>query len=434
MAKFLIGTIPVIGHITPILPIARKLCERGHEVRWYTGTRFRAKVEATGARFVPVKAAPDVDGANLNAFYPERGRLRGLAQLKYDMKHIFMDAAVGQVKDCEEILQEFPADVLLADSAFAAADILHERGGPPWAIFNSMPVTLSSRDTAPFGLGLSPSSSLPGRLRNALLQKLMVNVLLRDTTEHRDAIRQRLGVPAQGRFVMDASLSPYLYLQGTIPSFEYPRSDLAPQVHFIGPMRPEPPADFTPPAWWEDLKSGRPVVHVTQGTVATEPDQLLLPTLQALAGQDVLVVATTGGRPVQELGLSALPDNVRLEAFIPHAHLLPRVDVMVTNGGYNGVQVALAHGVPLVAAGASEDKPEVCARVAWAGVGVNLKSAKPGKALIRKAVWQVLREPRYRKTAQRFAEEFARHDAPLEAARLLEQLASTRKPVLAQRG
>gem|GEM_PF-5721715 len=38
------------------------------------------------------------------------------------------------------------------------------------------------------------------------------------------------------------------------------------------------------------------------------------------------------------------------------------------------------------------------------------------------------------KRAQRFAEEFARYDALLEAARLLEQLASTRKPVLAQRG
>lgn len=433
MARFLIGTVPFVGHITPILPIARKLCERGHEVRWYTGTRFRAKVEATGARFVPMKAAPDLDGADLNAFYPGRARLQGLAQLKYDLKHIFMDAAEGQVKDFEEILQEFPADVLFADSAFAGAQIVHERGGPPWAIFNSMPVTLSSRDTAPFGLGLSPSSSLPRRLRNALMTKLMA-VLMRDVTEHKDALLKKLGLPAQRRFVMDGALSPYLYLQGTIPSFEYPRSDLAPQVHFIGPLRPDPPADFTPPAWWGDLKSGRPVVHVTQGTVATGPDELLLPTIRALAGQDVLVVATTGGKPVQELGLSTVPDNVRLEAFIPHAHLLPHVDVMVTNGGYNGVQIALAHGVPLVAAGASEDKPEVCARIAWTGVGVNLKTATPGEALLRKAVWQVLKEPRYRQQAQRFAEEFARHDAPLEAARLLEQLALTRKPVLAQRG
>jgi UDP:flavonoid glycosyltransferase YjiC (YdhE family) len=36
---------------------------------------------------------------------------------------------------------------------------------------------------------------------------------------------------------------------------------------------------------------------------------------------------------------------------------------MVTNGGYGGVQMALAHAVPLVVAGAKEDKPEVAGRV-----------------------------------------------------------------------
>ena len=40
---------------------------------------------------------------------------------------------------------------------------------------------------------------------------------------------------------------------------------------------------------------------------------------------------------------------------------------MVTNGGYGGVQQALANGVPLVVAGDSEDKPEVAARVAVVG-------------------------------------------------------------------
>ena len=41
MARFLIGSIPFVGHVGPILPIARGLVCRGHEVRWYTGARFR---------------------------------------------------------------------------------------------------------------------------------------------------------------------------------------------------------------------------------------------------------------------------------------------------------------------------------------------------------------------------------------------------------
>jgi UDP:flavonoid glycosyltransferase YjiC (YdhE family) len=59
MARFLIGTIPLVGHVNPALPIARQLVERGHEVWWYTGKNFQSKVEATGARFVPIRTGLD---------------------------------------------------------------------------------------------------------------------------------------------------------------------------------------------------------------------------------------------------------------------------------------------------------------------------------------------------------------------------------------
>jgi UDP:flavonoid glycosyltransferase YjiC (YdhE family) len=169
--------------------------------------------------------------------------------------------------------------------------------------------------------------------------------------------------PSRAGLLNDA-VSADLYLQGTTPLFEYPRSDLPPQVHFIGPFLPVPSPDFAPPAWWDELlKERRPIVHVTQGTATTEADQLLVPTLKALADEDVLVVATTGGKPVEGVDLDPLPANARLDSFVPHHHLLPHVDAMVTNGGYGGVQIALANGVPLVAAGRTEEKPEVCARV-----------------------------------------------------------------------
>ncbi len=269
-ARFLIGTIPFVGHVTPLLPIARALVERGHEVAWYAGSKFRPKVEVTGARYVPMRAAPDLDDQNLDAHFPTRRRLRGLAALNFDIKHIFGDSAVGQFHDYQEILRELRPDVLFSDSGFIGARWVHEKGGPPWAVFNALPVTLSSRDTAPFGLGLPPGRSTLGRLRNRALQALFTRVLFRDSITYADRLRASVGLPPTGEFVMDAVLSPYLYLQGTVEAFEYPRSDLAPQVHFIGPALPAPAPDFAPPAWWDELESGRPVVHVTQGTVATD--------------------------------------------------------------------------------------------------------------------------------------------------------------------
>lgn len=55
-AKFLICTISEIGHVSPALPIARELVDRGHQVYWYTSGKFQAKVESTGAHFTPAVA------------------------------------------------------------------------------------------------------------------------------------------------------------------------------------------------------------------------------------------------------------------------------------------------------------------------------------------------------------------------------------------
>jgi UDP:flavonoid glycosyltransferase YjiC (YdhE family) len=98
---------------------------------------------------------------------------------------------------------------------------------------------------------------------------------------------------------------------------------------------------------------------------------------------------------------------------------------MVTNGGYGGVQSALCRGVPLVVAGESEDKPEVAARVAWAGVGIDLRTAKPKPAALRAAVRKLLYEPRYRQRAGELAAEYAAYDALPRAVAIVEQHAHT---------
>ena len=169
-------------------------------------------------------------------------------------------------------------------------------------------------------------------------------------------------------------------------------------------------AVFEEPPWWDELGSGRPVVHVTQGTLDNaDLGRLLLVTTRALAGDDVLVVATTGG-PDPEPLRRGLPANVRLERFVPHDLLLPHVDVMVTNGGYGGVQQALANGVPLVVAGDSEDKPEVAARVQWSGTGLNLHTGRPSPAMVARAVRRVLSHGSFRQRAQALQAEIAATD------------------------
>lgn len=431
MTRFLIGTIPVVGHVTPAVSIVRELIQRGHQVCWYTGQAFQATVEKTGAQFAPIRSW--LDYSNLQdvpaALMEQRQALQGVKRLKFDLKTFFIDPAIGQVKDLSEILTEFPADILIADSMFLGVDWLAEQKGLPWAEFDSSAIAFSSRDTAPFGLGLQPSNTPCRRLRNWALREFFQQTTLRELRDYTNQGRSHIGLPPSSVYFFDRR-SPYLYLSPTIPEFEYPRSDLPHQVHFIGPLLSPPPPEFTPPDWWHELTGNKPVVHVTQGTVSTDPTDLLVPTLQALEQEDVLVVATTGGAAIDTLTLNPLPRNARVEPFIPHAHLLPYVDVMVTNGGYNGVQMALANGVPLVVAGSSEEKPEIAARVEWAKVGINLRTGTPTPKQINRAVKTLLTDSSYRTQIRSLQAQMQHYNAPAIAVSLLEELAMTKQPVL----
>lgn len=431
MARFLLGTIPVIGHVNPAVPIVRELVKRGHEVCWYTGQAFQTIVEKTGARFAPIRSWMDYSDLNNvpSSLMEQRDASQGAGRLKFDLRTFFIQPALGQVNDLAEILDEFPADILIADSMFLGVSWLAEQQGLPWAEFSSSALSLSSPDTAPFGLGLQPSNTLFRWLRNQGLRCFFQQTVLRNLIADTNEVRSQVGLPPSSVHFFDR-VSPFLYLLPTIPEFEYSRRNLPSQIHFIGPLLPAPTTEFTPPAWWHELSGSKPVIHVTQGTVSTNSADLIRPTVQALADEDVLVVVTTGGAAIDTINVTPLPTNVRIEPLIPHTHLLPHVDVMITNGGYNGVQMALANGVPLVVAGKTEEKPEVAARVEWAQVGINLKTQTPTPAQVKTAVKTLLTDFSYRTRIQQLQTKIHHYNAPAIAANLIEQLAETKQPVL----
>jgi UDP:flavonoid glycosyltransferase YjiC (YdhE family) len=290
--RILICTQPILGHVEPGLVIAEALRVRGHEVAWYTGTCMRERIEARGFRFHPIVKAFDYDGSRPHVMFPERKNLSGIADLKFILKRVFNDGMPLQVEDIEAILEKEPADVLLADFVTFGPRAVHERGGPVWAAFGFSALTLSSVDTAPYGLGLAPDASAFGRVRNRALRVLSDGIVFRDVVRHHDRVRKSLNLPSKRTSPMDTPLSPFLFLQGTVPEFEYPRSDLPEQVHFVGALVPAPKVrPFEAPSWWPELKERkRPVILVTQGTMDnTDLGELVRPTLRALRDANVTV-------------------------------------------------------------------------------------------------------------------------------------------------
>ncbi|WP_432947642.1 glycosyltransferase [Kribbella sp. CA-253562] len=426
--RIVIASMPLAGHVGPLRPIARALVQAGHDVRWCTGKRFEESVSSTGARYVPL--APEIDhlSANLEDVFPERRGLTGLKGLKFDMKRVFIDPIPKQLESLRRAADEEQIDVLVADNAFSGAAAFHELTGVPWASVGVTPLTVPSRDTPPFGLGLLPKNGLSGRLRDRLLKSVFA-LVMHDVEAHHRHVRKQLGMGRPSATLL-AGISPLLHLQNGVTELEYPRRDLPIQVHFVGALVDGPSTpDDNLPAWWDEVVDRSvPVVHVTQGTIAdADLEELVLPTVRALAGESCLVVAGTGRTDPETLG--DLPSNVRAVPFISHDLLLPHTSVMVTNGGFGAVQKALCTGVPLVVAGATEDKPEVAARIEWAGVGINLRTGKPTEEQIRNAVLDVLGNAEIRQNVQKLRSAYARANSSSPTVHLINQLATTGRRV-----
>jgi UDP:flavonoid glycosyltransferase YjiC (YdhE family) len=198
-------------------------------------------------------------------------------------------------------------------------------------------------------------------------------------------------------------------------------SSPTPHLQYIGTLPlPLPAGQSVLPSWWDELDKTKRLVLVTQGTTANRDfEQLVGPTLSGLSEEeDLIVLVTTGGQPIASIPVK-IPENARVADFLPFELTMPSIDLLITNGGYGTVNMALAHGIPIVSAGMSEDKEEVSAHVQWAGVGIDLRTNRATPEAVRKATRETFENPAYRGRAKGIALEFASHDTEWELLTLL---------------
>lgn len=417
--KLLIAATPLTGHVNPLLAIARLLSARGDEVVMISSPAFGPKIEAAGLRFVPY----DDDGS---AEYLEPNLPPGPERWTHEFERRFVDPMPVQAALLRTLIERERPDAIVAGSMFLGVLplLLDSRPRPPVVVLNVSFLFLDRPDGAPVGLGLPPARDGAERTRYAGLKAGLDAAFVNPVRAYADARLAELGLPPLPASLTQSIVTlPDAFLQPTVPGFEYDYGMLPENLRFVG-LLPSGQARVPLPDWWADLDPGKPVVLVTQGTLANgDFGELVAPTLKALADRsDLTVVATTGGRPVEEIRI-ALPDNARVSTFLPFAEVLPKIALLVTNGGYGSVSQALGAGVPIVSAGLTEDKAEVAARIGWSGVGIDLATNAPSVDALREAVETVLSDPGFRQRAGAMADAFAERDAGREILSAIDALA-----------
>lgn len=413
MGSVIVASPPVFGETVPVLEIAAGLVRRGHSVTALVGSRFAESAVAIGARHVPLPAGADFDDRQLLGANPERLTLPpGPRQYNWDLINVFVAGMNAQHEALQRLLAEDPDAALLCNSLFPGLwpVALGAPGRRPRTWVAMVANAIIVEDDATTATGPIPGLSGEEAASAHRAANNEFHAMLEPTRRAAQLRLTELGatepMPA---FYNAVYFLPDAIAALTVPEFDFPRATPPDSLTYAGILPPHPGTDPTKPEWWDDLDSGRPVVVVTQGTIANgDLSQLVEPALRALADKDVLVVAALGRDP-SVLGITP-PDNARVARYLPFDELLPRADLLITNGGAGGTQLALAAGVPVVMCGTTEEKPMNAARVAYHRVGIDLGTATPAPEQIVEAVTTILGDATYREAASRLSGAYAAYD------------------------
>jgi MGT family glycosyltransferase len=412
-----------------MLAAAQHLQSVGHHVTFNTSENFRAKVESTGIRFVAMTGKANYDYRHM---YDSQER-EDLSDADFKVNLLrtrFAEAIPDQHQVIQQILRETPTDLVLVDTMLLGSFPMllgPRQKRPPVIGCGVNPVLLSSCDC---GYRLPPANTPEGR-REILEENQRIQATFRPVDDSINSIMRPYGVPPMPHFFLDSMyLLPDIFLQFTAEALEYPRSDMPDTIRYIGPILPGRSVEFEEPDWWTELDGSRPVALVTQGTLANHDlNEVIQPALFGLADENVTVIVAAGRSDTQTL---LVPKNARVAPFVPFDRLLPKVDVLVTNGGYGAVNHAFSLGVPILVSGETEEKDMIAARVGWTGAGINLKTRYPSAEQIRNGVRAILTNTQYRDEAQRLRANFSRYNALDELARTVEAMLTNGEEIATQ--
>ncbi|WP_232540823.1 glycosyltransferase [Spirosoma endbachense] len=430
--RILFATMPMDGHLNPLTGLAVHLQQVGHTVRWYTGPTYADKIKKLGITYYPYGKAQEINQLNMDTVLPERQKIKSsIARLRFDINNVFLLRAPEFVEDLLAIHEEFPFDLLICDVLFTGAPFIKQLLHIPVVAIGVVPLGETSKNLPPTGMGLEPAATMLGQLKHRFLRYMTINHLLKPCTDLYNKLLAQHGLPATKDFVFDAFIrQPDLYLQSGVPAFEYPRSDISPNVHFVGPMLPYSNGHKHPFKQVAEVEQYKRVVLVTQGTVERDPEKIIIPTLEAYKGDsETLVIATTGGSQTAELRARFPQKNLIIEDFIDFNAVMPYAHVYVTNGGYGGVMLAIQNNLPMVIAGVHEGKNEIAARVGYFKLGVNLKTETPKQEQVRQGVEQVLANETYRQQVRRMGLEFRQYNSNILATRAISTLLQRQQKV-----
>lgn len=374
-----------LGHLEPLLPVARAARAAGHTVAFGCGPSMVASVAEAGFGVFAMSRERPATPARLPLLPLDRERESRQLRDRFARR-----AARHRVPLAIALFRAWRPDVVVCDETDFGALLAAEQLEIPYAT----------------ALVIASGSFVRADVVGEAL----------------DELRAQHGLPPDPGL---ETPSRYLVLSPFPPSVRDPACPLPATAYSFRPSLPGPGSDPAP-QWASDL-SDAPAVYFTLGTIFNlESGDLLVRVIAALRELPINLVATVG-HDVDPAELGPQPGNVRIERYVPQSRVLPYCDLVVSHGGSGSVIGALAHGLPSLLLPIGADQPWNAERCLDLGVARVLDPVAATPESLRQAVVTLLDEPTYRTNAERIRDEIAALPDVANTVVLLERIAAEKQ-------
>jgi zeaxanthin glucosyltransferase len=424
MRHFVVLAPPFLSHVRALEALAGELLTLGHRVSWVHQADVKPLIRDARIEFRAVGALSHPAGSLARTV-----RRAANPGGPIGLRRVIADVAASTDMLCREapaVLRDLAVDAVIADQMEAAGSLVAESLGLPYvSVACALPVNREPRVPLPV-MPWGYAKDLRGEQLNEG-STAVYDWLMKPHAKVISGHARAFGL--RPRSTLAECLSPLAQLSQSTPLFDFPRMELPPHFHYVGPIRPPliEEGELKLP-----LKNDRPFVFASLGTLQGGRFALFRRIALACKALDVqLLVAHCNGLDAsQEATLNQI-GATWVTGFAPQRAALARADAVITHAGLNTVLDALAAGTPMLALPIAFDQPGTAARVVHAGAGLRLLPALSGVRAMTRALQRVLDEPSFAARASLIGRETAGSGGAAMAADIALAAVERGRPVTA---
>lgn len=373
-----------LGHVYPLVPLARALSTAGHQVLWAGHASVGALVSWAGLASAPA----GLQGAGFTAVIDDlrrRGRqLPPTERAAFMFPHVFGSALPpAMATGLLALAREWHPDLLIHEQA--------EMASPLVAAVIGVPSVMQS-----YGGAVPPA-------------------ILTEAADRLESLWRAYG----------------LAIPAYAGCFDAPFLDICPpsvrpvpltHVPIVQQLRPTPYAG----PYQDGLVvpgGSDPLIYLTLGTIPGTTATLSA-VLRALSRMSVRIIATAGPE-ADPAALGEQPAHIAVTRYAPQTQILPLCDAVISHAGSGTFLGALAHGLPQLCLPQAADQFRNAHACVRAGAGLALHPDDATPSAIVQATWALLDQRPLRDHAARIRTEIEAMPTPEDVVPLLELLTTS---------